>query len=134
MSPKTPIKDMISQLTHHRTVELAMNGFRIVSQLAPLGNTLSLRTVVYEGFNYVPPSVRQCLSGSFLGPASPLKALLNLNEETFEITLAFSEPVPNLTEESLIGLLEEFTWLGEEWRRILDDHDKRDLVHILAPK
>jgi hypothetical protein len=130
MSSQTPIKDMISRLSHHRTVELSMNGFVIMTQLAPLGNVLSLRTVVYQGYDYIPPSVRLCLNSTFMGPISPLRVQLDLNEETFEIALAFSDPMRKITEEALLALLEEYTWLAEEWRRILDDHDKRDLVHV----
>lgn len=130
MSSKTLVKNIISKLHHHRLVELKLNNCRITCQLSSASNILSIKAVVYEGENYIPPSVRECISKSFLTPSSSLNATLSVVEETYEIVLGLSEQIYPLTEEFFLHFLQEFNWLSEEWRRILDDYGERDLLPV----
>lgn len=132
MNHKTGIKDLIDHLMQHRKAEVPVNGFLISVELAPVGRMLSFKAVVYQGYNYIPPSVRHCTSPSFIGPASTLRTGLLLDEESFSISLNFHDPIPNITQETVIYLMEEFSWVAEEWRQILEDNDQRDLIHIHA--
>ncbi len=132
MTQKAPIKDLVDYLIHRGKVEVPAHGSRILVEFSARTELLSFQSTVYQGQDYVPPSVRLCLSPSFRGPASSLLTSLELHKETYSVSLHFSDTIPHLTHDLLMSLLEEFGWLAEEWRQVFDDHDKRDLVHIRA--
>lgn len=130
MTQKASIKDLVDHLIRRGRVEIPSNGSRILVEFSARSELLSFQSKVYQGEDYIPPSVRLCLAPSFRGPASNLLTSLLLNEDTFSVSLHFSDRLPQLTHDVLLTLVEEFGWLAEEWRRVLDDHDKRDLVHV----
>ncbi len=132
MHYKTPIKDLVDHLKHNRKADVPVNGFMVAIEYAPVGALLNMKTTVYQAVNYIPPSVRQCLSPQFKGPISPLRTFLHLDEEKYAVSLNFDESIQHITQDTLTYLLEEFSWVAEEWRRLLEDHDQRDLLHVRA--
>ncbi len=126
------IKDLILHLLHHKQVQIPVNGSDIQVSLAPADEALSMDTLVYQGSNYLPKSVREATLSHAQGPRSQLATTLSLDEETFQVFLRYNGSTSELQKGSFIRLLEEFSWLAEEWRLFLDDQDKRDLVHVYA--
>jgi hypothetical protein len=53
-----------------------------------------------------------------------------LSEESFQVTLRYTGSTDNLNTESFRVLLEEYAWLADEWRLLLDEQDRNDRVHI----
>ena len=124
------IKDLLNHLLHHDVALMDLNGSQITVEATHGEDRLSLSTAVYQGDNYVPPSVRLCLTRSYPGPTSHIRTNLALNEENFTISLHHVSALGSFTNQSLVRLLEEFSWIAEEWRQILDDNDRRDLVYV----
>ena len=124
------IKDLLNHLLHHETVHLDLNGFQIQLEASHGQERLSLSTPVYQGTNYVPPNVRLCLKPGYSGPTGPIRANLSLDEEHYLISLHHVSGLKTLTSQNLVRLLEEFSGIAEEWRQILDDNDRRDLVYV----
>lgn len=132
MNYEAPIKNLVDQLRYRLRAEVSIHQFEISIVLDRLNQELTLSTAVYQGQNYIPTSVRHAVSGHVLGPASTLKGILSLDEEAFRVTLTHCQVMTELSEKSLTYLLEEFSWLAEQWRWLLDEQDRRDLVHIPA--
>ncbi len=130
MTQKAAIKELIDYLKLYGRAQVPSSGSNVVVEFSRAADQLSFETLVYQGENYIPPSVRLCLSPSFRGPASNLKSTLSIDENSYSVSLHYQENTPLLTQDILMSLLEEFSWLSEEWRRVFDDHDKRDLVHV----
>lgn len=94
------------------------------------GEKLLFSTTVYSGDNYVPPSVRACLTCKppFRVPFSHTH--LNLNEEEFRIQLSASYRTEHLSPDALQDLIDDFAWMAEEWRYYLDENDRNDLIYV----
>jgi hypothetical protein len=130
MNSEAPIKNLIDQLKHHFQAEMVVHQFSIAISLDKLRRELTLSTTVYQGQNYIPLSVRHAVSGHGLGPASAMKGVLSIDEENFAVRLTYCGVASDLSEGMLAYMLEEFSWLAEQWRWILDEQDRRDLVHV----
>lgn len=124
------IKDLLNHLLHHEVAYLDLNGSQITVEATHGQERLSLSTSVYRGENYIPPSVRLCLKPGYPGPASHIRTTLSLDEESFIISLQHISAFQSHDSQSMVRLLEEFSWLAEEWRQILDDNDRRDLIYV----
>lgn len=127
------IKDLLSHLLHHEVAQLDLNGSKITVETSHGAERLSLSTPVYYGDHYVPPSVRLCLKPGYAGPASHIRTNLSLDEENYLISLHHMSGLQAIDNWNFVRLLEEFSWIAEEWRQILDDNDRRDLVHVRMP-
>jgi hypothetical protein len=126
MEQQGTLKHLIPKLLERGKASIQLNGSHIAIRVIDDTDRLLLITPVYKGKDYLPNSVRECLLPSFRGPVSDLNAFLTLDEEAFEISLNCQEHISQMR----LRLLEEFSWLADEWRRILDDNDKKDLVHV----
>lgn len=91
---------------------------------------ITLSSPVYFGGNFIPLSVRKCITKKPLFEKGRIKTFLQLDEEHFQISLNFVGGLEHLNKRMFIDLLEEFSWLADEWRLYLDEHDKNDLVHV----
>ncbi len=129
VSEKT-IKYSLDHLLHNEVVHVDLNGSQITLKASQEQERLSLSTAIYRGDNYVPPSVRLCLKPSYAGPSSYIRTTLSLDEENYTICLNHMSSLKALTSQELVRLLEEFSWMAEEWRQVLNDNDRCDLVHI----
>ncbi len=127
------IKDLLNHLLNHEMAQLDLNGSKITVEASHGAGRLSLSTPVYHGDNYVPPSVRLCLKPEYTGPASHIRTNLSLDEENYLISLHHMSSLQAIDNRNFVRLLEEFSWIAEEWRQILDDNDRRDLVHVRMP-
>ncbi|EFB42069.1 hypothetical protein pah_c016o137 [Parachlamydia acanthamoebae str. Hall's coccus] len=90
---------------------------------------ISLLTQVYFGGNFIPKSVRRCLTGKAPFDDSALETFLTMDEGQFKIFLNYTGNIENLSHRTFIDVLEEFSHQADEWKLFLDEHDKNDLVY-----
>lgn len=124
------IKQILSHLAIGNAINVPFDGSDIQVCVIDDASKLSLSALVYEGGNYIPSSVRGCLSrkSPFFHPS--MKTSLTIDENNFQIRLNFLSPSYSLTQEELKSTIEEFGVIAHEWRIYLDDHDKNDLVYV----
>lgn len=124
------LKKLFDQLLHDDFARITIAGSDITVRMYDKAAKFSLVTPVYFGGNFIPKSVRECLSQKPPFDHGDLKTYLTVDENNFQINLNLLGSTEPMTNQSFVDLLEEFSWLGEEWRQLLDDRDKNDLVHI----
>lgn len=123
------IQRLLKILASGDPVKIAQDGSEIFVRYMDNLSKLSLTTAVYEGGNYIPSSVRKCLSHKFSHIPS-IRTYLTIDEDHFKIHLNYLGQAPRLTDGHFESLIEEFTSLAEKWRLYLDKHDKDDLVYV----
>ena len=128
---ESDIKKIFSDLIHHHSAEISYAGTTL--SLKIWEDKLSLTAPVYWGGNYIPKSVRECIRKKPPFDEGVILTTLHLNEEKFEITLAYQGSNLQLNKSRFVDLIEEFSFLANEWREWLDQHDKNDLVHVRVP-
>lgn len=116
------IKDEIAQIT--------LGGSEVLVHVYDNASKISLSSPVYFGGNFIPLSVRKCMSQIPKFEKGHIKTELKLDEQTNQISLKYIGGLESLNKRKFVDLLEEFSWLADEWRLFLDEHDKNDLIHV----
>lgn len=93
-------------------------------------NKLSLAAPVYQGDQYIPPSVRQCVKNRPPFNSVLSRTYLTINENDYQISLHYQAHEDHLNDQKFGLILDEFSELAEAWKKYLDDHEKKDLVHV----
>ena len=127
------LKKLFHQLHKEEIAHIDLGGSNITVRMIDQASTFSLSTPVYLGGNFIPKSVRRCLSEKSPFPNGGMKTHFTVDEPNFRIWLNYLGSLDHLNGEKLKNLLEEFSWLAEEWRVYLDEHDKNDLIHVRQP-
>lgn len=132
MAVDDDLKKLIHQLVHRDLGEISLNGSDIkVRVIEPEEDSkLSLRTPVYFGGNYIPKSVRRCLSEKTPFNDHFIKAYLTVDEDNFRIHLNYLGMFDSLDRKKFQDILVDFSHLAGEWRNYLDENDRQDLVHV----
>jgi|688.fasta_scaffold03877_8 hypothetical protein len=130
MNTHSQIKAVFHQLAQGDIAQIELGGSNITIRVLDRDSTFSLTTPVYFGGNFIPKSVRHCLSQKAPFAKEGLKTQLSIDENNFKIFLNYLGSLDHLNGEKFKNLLEEFCWLADEWRFYLDEHDKNDLVHV----
>jgi len=130
------IKRILDQLGEKAAIKIAIDGSDIDIHVLEGATKLFLTTPVYSGGNYIPSSVRRCVSHKTPFPVSnsSLQTFLTIDEQHFQINLNYLGRAQPLAPIQLKEILEEFGWLAEKWRDYLDENDKNDLVYIRVPR
>lgn len=102
----------------------------ILVRMMDHGEKVKLTTPVYYGSNYIPARVRQAVSNKKLIRSELINFQLIVDEEKFEIFLQYIEDTHTLDLNRLNQDLEEFAWLADEWRLLLDQEDQNDRIHV----
>lgn len=126
------IKKILGHVAEKEPIQIALDGSDILLSFVDNGSKLSLATVVYSGGNYIPASVRSCVSNKSVHFGSPLKTSLSINEPQFQINLRYLGSADALTSGELKETLEQFGVLAEKWRLFLEENDRNDLIYIRA--
>lgn len=123
------IRQIFNQLAGGDTLNIPFDGSEINIKVVENSATLSLTALVYDGGNYIPPSVRGCLSrkSPFFHPS--MQTFLKIDEQKFQIELHYQGQA-QLTQQEFREIFEEFGNLANEWRVYLEDHDKHDLIYV----
>jgi hypothetical protein len=124
------LKKLIHQLSHRDMGLILFNGSDITVRVYEQDSRLSLSTPVYYGGNYIPKSVRKCLSERAPFEDHSIRTYLSLDEENFQIALNYLGQLENLDRSKFKDLLENFTVQAEEWRLFLDENDRHDLIYV----
>lgn len=125
------VKDLVNHLAHDEASTIYVFGNPIDVAVIDRGAKLLLRSSVYDGGNYIPHSVRTCLTKK---PRfySSLNTFLKVDEDRYNVSLHYHGNPHEMDEKNFKILLEEFGSLTEEWRQYLDEHDRKDLVGVIA--
>lgn len=122
------IKKLFKHLHDRNSAQIRLMGSDIWVTTDHHSN-ISLLTEVYFGGNFIPKSVRTCITTKPPFDRDAIPTSLSIDEEHFKIFLKFHEKMENLNQRMLIDVLEEFSYLADEWKLYLDEHDKNDLVY-----
>lgn len=124
------IQQILTQLAGGDSIKVPFDGSTIMIRVLDGASKLSLTALVYEGGNYIPASVRRCLShkSPFFHPS--ILTFLTLDEQRFQVSLNYLGHVESLTHHDFKEILEEFGIIAEKWRHYLDDHDRNDLIYV----
>lgn len=112
-------------LEEQKSASVYAKGFAVVVRLENK-TQLTLKTGVYQGESYIPPSVRACIKR--VGRSSSF--FFTIDEENFHIYLHSKVALQELTYEIFDLLVEEFLDLAEIWRARLGEHGQQDLLPI----
>jgi hypothetical protein len=124
------LRRLFNQLIHNDFAQIDLEGFNITIRIFDQASKLSLSTPVYNGGNFIPTSVRKCLSHKAPYSQTMIKTYLSVDEKNFQIHLHYLGLVDHMNNDIFKNLLEEFNWVAHEWKNHLDEHDKNDLVHV----
>ncbi len=115
------------QLKTNGLATLSYAGFEIEAEQGEGG--LRIRTSVFHGGSYIPPSVRRCLGGraSMIAKDSSSEIHLWIDQEKFRVVFDYRVLKAGL---SLSLVFEEFLGVAEEWRTLLDEYGQQDLIHV----
>jgi len=134
MLAQKELKKLFHQLLENEIAQIDLGGSNITIRFHSDESKFSLSTTVYLGGNFIPNSVRKSLTYKTPFALENLKTYTTIIEDKFQIDLNYIGTLDNLNGEKFKELLEEFSWLSDEWRLYLDDHDKNDIIHIHIPK
>lgn len=121
---------IFSDLAHHAEAVVEMGGQSITLQVFDHGTKILLTTPVFSGGQYIPQSVRHCVGEGFQIGDTSIRTFLKIDEQNFRVLLHYLGVLSTLNEARARALLEEFHWIAEEWRLILDERGRRDLIHV----
>lgn len=124
------IKKILNQLANGKQIKVPFDGSDITIRVIDESSKLVLTTLVYDGQNYIPSSVRRCLSHKFSFSHMSISTFLTIDEQNFQIRLNYLGHATEVDHENFKELLEEFGIIAEMWRLYLDEHDKHDLVYV----
>lgn len=123
------LQKLFSKLTVDTAFHYDVEGFDVFLRALDQGTKLSLSTRVYFGGNFIPRSVRRCLSEKVPFP-SHIKTSFTVDEENYQIILNYIGYLSSLSRHEFREVFEEFLESANFWRDYLDEHDKHDLLHV----
>lgn len=127
-------RKLVYQLVKEEIAQIILGNSEVTVHVLDNATKISLSSTVYFGGNFIPKSVRKCISQSPSFDKKVIKTSLAVDEENFLISLNFLGGLNHLNKRMFVDLLEEFSSLADEWRHYLDEHDKNDLIYIHIPK
>lgn len=132
MLVENELKKLFDELKLAKSTQFSLNGFNVTLKILEYPSKLYLGTIVYFGGNYIPKSVRNCISRKPAFDQSIINTYLTVDENQFQIALNFTGDITPLTSYKFKSLIEEFAFLAQEWQQYLDENDRNDLVYIRA--
>ncbi|MBA3815008.1 MAG: hypothetical protein H0X29_00495 [Parachlamydiaceae bacterium] len=124
------LRKLLHRLINEEMAQITLGGSEVDIHVYDNATKISLSSPVYFGGNFLPLSVRKCLTQSPSFEKGHIKTELKLDEQTFQVALKYIGGLEFLNKRNFVDLLEEFSWLADEWRMYLDEHDKNDLVYV----
>lgn len=127
-------RKLVSQLVKEEIAQIVLGHSEVTVHVLDNASKISLSSSVYFGGNFIPKSVRKSITQTPSFEKGLMKTSLVVDEENFRISLNYLGGLNHLNKRMFVDLLEEFSWLADEWRLYLDEHDKNDLVYIHSQK
>jgi len=128
------LRKLLHQLVKEEIAQIMLGGSEVTVHVFDNATKIALSSSVYFGGNFIPKSVRNSLNKTPKFASEHIKTYLAADEENFQVSLNYVGGLEHLNKRMFVDLLEEFSWLADEWRLYLDEHDKNDLVHVRMPK
>ena len=124
------VQQILGLLAEGDSIKVPFDGSDIVIRSIDEASKLSLSSLVFDGGNFIPHSVRNSLShkAPFYHPT--IRTFLSVDEGNFQVKLNYLGQAEDLDHHHFKELLEEFGILAEKWRLYLEEHGKNDLVHV----
>ncbi len=130
MLVKKSVKEILNNLAHGKSIDVPFDGSNIVIRTLDETSKLSLTALIFDGGDYIPKSVRNCISQKSPFSHSSILTFLSVDEKKFQVKLNYLGMAKNLNEDDFKELLGEFSLIAEKWRIYLDEHGKNDLLHV----
>ncbi|NGX57196.1 MAG: hypothetical protein K940chlam3_00079 [Chlamydiae bacterium] len=130
MVAENKIKTVLDELKEHGVAHVRVLGSLITAKACLDSSKLWLTTAIYEGNNYIPDSIRECLKAPSPVPHSKIATFVSVDEKKFQLVLNYVGIMHDIDYQRFKDLVEQFSWDAEEWRYYLDDFDKRELIHV----
>lgn len=127
-------QEVLNHLIHGNMIQLTFDQSNINVRFVEDASKLSLSAPVYMGGNYIPPSVRRCLSHKFSMHRPSIQTFLSIDEQAFQINLNYLGEAEFIDHHEFKEIIEEFGSIAEKWRSYLDEHDKNDLVYVRSKR
>ena len=124
------LQRLFTELVQFDRTEIELGGEVVTITTFDNGSKFLLSTPVFKGDDYIPQSVRRCLSEGLQISEVSIRSFPKIDEEQFVVYLHYLGVTSGLNPVKFKELLEEFAWIADEWRYILDEHGKRDLIHV----
>jgi hypothetical protein len=124
------LRKLLHQLVKKEIAQISLGHSLVTVHVYDNATKIALSAIVYFGGNFIPKSVRKCLSHNPSFAKEHIKTQLQLDEQHFQIVINYVGGLEHLNKRMFVDLLEEFSWLADEWRIYLDEHDKNDLIHV----
>ena len=131
MLAETDLKRLFHKLIRQFSAKIHFFGSDVMVNFYDHASKVQLSTPVYLGGNYIPKSVRDCIKHQ-----QPLQTTMrthfSIDEDNYRIVLNYTGALSREEDYLFEGLIEEFCGVADEWRALLDEKDKNDLVYIHA--
>jgi hypothetical protein len=124
------ISKILNQLASGDSIRVAFDDTDITIRFVDGGTKLSLTALVFDGGNYIPSSIRSCLSLKSPFPHTSLLTYLSLDEQHFQVRLNYLGHTETITQTYFKEILEEFGWIAAQWRTYLNERGKNDLIYV----
>lgn len=130
MLAEKQVRQLFFELIEHESAIVRVRSQEVLIRTWEHGEKISLITPIYCGEDFLPLSVRRCAIShpSVLG--ATIKAALRVDDNRFRVDLTYQGGTTRLNHHRFNELLADFVDLAEEWRTILDEHDRNDLIHV----
>jgi hypothetical protein len=129
---KQSINEIIHQVTENSIAQIEVDGTSILVRVYE-DSKLTLSAPVYQGSNYIPKSVRLSIKETHPPiPQGQYKTFLTVEENNYKVDLNYLGSFTSLDQIRFSDLLEEFSFLANEWKLYLDENDRNDLIHVRA--
>lgn len=130
MLAETDLKKLFHKINRQFSAKLHFFGSDVTVNFYDHASKMQLSTPVYLGGSYIPKSVRQCIKQP--QQQRSIRTSFSIDEDNYRILLTYNGAL-SLEEDYLFeGIVEEFCAIAEEWRTLLDEKDKNDLVYVHA--
>lgn len=130
MIKEQEILKVFNQLTDTSFIQFAFEGNDVTVKAIDHASKISLSTQVYTGASYIPKSVRNSVAGNTPLLKANIPTFLSIDEQNFSISLNFLGNLEGINAATFRFIVEEFSFLADEWRHYLDDLDNNDRVYI----
>lgn len=120
----------IIEAVHHRGQgTYSLHGWEL-SIACSIEEGLCIETSIYQGEHFIPFSVRAATHSTPTAIHSSLKVSLILDEETSQVILHYAGNAEDMLAARFNDVIEEFSWVAEQWKNYLDERSRGDLLHI----
>lgn len=133
MISENEIDQIIENLIKHQHIEMKIDGEIVVFRFSEGFKKIEISSSVFNGDNYIPKSIRRGINAPSVFPYSFIKTYFTVDERKFQVILNFTRILDNGFSD-FESWLKEFLWLAKEWRHIIEDHGREDLLFVYVNK